>query len=122
MMLISKQRGNLGEELVAKKLKKEGYTVLTKNYRKRTGEVDLIVKNKKNLIFVEVKTRTSTKIDLAEMVRPSQQKKIISAAHCYIAENRITDLTYRFDVALVDMSKEKSVITYISNAFQASEY
>lgn len=58
-MLNSRQRlGKSGEEAVAEYLKKNGYKILSKNYRCKLGEIDLIARDGKNLVFIEVKTRS----------------------------------------------------------------
>lgn len=49
--------GKLGEEIVAKYLKRNGYKIVEKNYKNKFGEIDLIVKKDNMLSFIEVKTR-----------------------------------------------------------------
>lgn len=57
----NKITGNKGEELAAEYLQKKGYTILAKNYRSKWGEVDIIAKQNKVVVFVEVKTKTTDK-------------------------------------------------------------
>ena len=52
--------GAWGEALAAEYLRKKRYKILASSYRSRFGEIDLIVKNRKYLVFVEVKTRKSS--------------------------------------------------------------
>ncbi len=114
--------GHQGEELVLNKLLKDGFKLVTKNYRKRFGEIDLIVSKDKLLVFVEVKLRRSNYFDLSEIVTLTKQKRIIKAAKDYISrninfsENKIL----RFDVALVQKTINNFDIHYIPNAFTAS--
>ncbi len=116
-----KERGQLGEELVANLLKKKGFEILAKNYRKKFGEIDLIAENKDLLLFVEVKLRSSNSIDLAELIGVSKRRRIGAAARAYIAETGCTQKTGRFDVALVDVSQGNPEITYIADAFNIDE-
>lgn len=51
--------GNFGEELATQYLKKLGYQILARNYFCRSGEIDIIAKDKIELVFIEVKTRTN---------------------------------------------------------------
>ena len=114
--------GHQGEELVLNKLLKDGVKLVTKNYRKRFGEIDLIVSKENLLVFVEVKLRRSNYFDLSEIVTLTKQKRIIKAAKDYISrninfsENKIL----RFDVALVQKTINNFDIHYIPNAFTAS--
>jgi len=114
--------GHQGEELVLNKLLKDGFKLVTKNYRKRFGEIDLIVSKENLLVFVEVKLRRSNYFDLSEIVTLTKQKRVIKAAKDYISrninfsENKIL----RFDVALVQKTINNFDIHYIPNAFTAS--
>jgi len=122
MMTERKRRGNYGEDLVAAELKKQGLTIIERNYRKHFGEIDLIAETQDLLVFVEVKTRGAKYIDLGELVLPCQQRKIAKAAKAYLCTYDYTDKVCRFDVALVDMSEKKPCITYIPDAFQTYDY
>lgn len=113
----TKELGDLGETMVAARLEKEGYTIVSRNYQKRYGEIDIIASNNNELIFVEVKMRKSPYFDSAELITPSKQKKIIAVAKAYIAQHTIQEKACRFDVALVDMHHDKPDITYLKNAF-----
>jgi len=107
-----------GEEIVARYLEQRGFTILEKNYRKRFGEVDLIASNDTLLIFVEVKRRNRSYFDLAYLITPSKQKKIIMVAKSYLAQYDHEQKDCRFDVALLKQDQ----VTYIPNAFQEGEY
>jgi len=120
-MTIQKKQGDYGEELVAAELKKRGYQIVACKYRKRYGEIDLIAKKESLLAFVEVKLRSSQKIDLGELIITSKQRKIIAAAKAYLMEHKCDKMNFRFDVALVDNSHGVPSITYIADAFHASE-
>ena len=90
--------GPWGESLAADHLKKKGYSVVACNYHSRFGEIDLIVKNKKYIVFVEVKLRKSDRITSArEYVGNPKQSRIISTAKMWLAEAQ-PQLQPRFDV------------------------
>jgi len=109
--------GNVGENIVANKLKKDGFSILHRNYKKRYGEIDIIAAKKDLLIFVEVKMRKNPLFDLCYLISFSKQKKIIAVAKEYIARYDCLRKICRFDVALIKGTKENYKLTYISNAF-----
>ncbi len=90
--------GAWGEALAAEYLRKKHYTLIAQGYHSRFGEIDLIVKDKKYLVFVEVKLRKTANFALArEYVDRRKQDKISVTASIYLAENP-TKLQPRFDV------------------------
>ena len=94
----SKLTGAWGEALAAEYLRKKRYTVVASGYRCRFGEVDLIVKNRTFLVFVEVKLRKSADFAQAmEYVDRKKQDRIRTTAALYLAANP-TDLQPLFDV------------------------
>lgn len=113
--------GQIGEEYVAKFLKKKHYKILARNYRKRYGEIDIIAENKNYIAFVEVKTRhTDSMTSAAEAVNRQKQLKIIKTASMYLSENE-TEKFCRFDVCEVYVNADnlKVVnINYIEGAFE----
>lgn len=90
--------GAWGEAAAARYLQRKHYKLLATGYRSRFGEIDLIVCNRKYLVFVEVKLRKS-----ADFARPMEyvdhfkQEKLRTTAEIYLSENP-TDLQPRFDV------------------------
>jgi len=105
--------GALGEDLVAKNLEQQGFTIQHRNYRRRYGEVDIIADKDDVLVFVEVKCRKHAYFDVSQLVPWSKQKKIIMVAKDYIARYDHAEKVCRFDVALVEGEK----LTYLENAF-----
>lgn len=97
-MAKSKLTGAWGEALAAEYLRKRGYQLVASGYRCRFGEIDLIVKDRKYLIFVEVKLRKSAKFAQAlEYVDGRKQDRLRTTASIYLSENP-TSLQPRFDV------------------------
>ncbi|MCM1544878.1 MAG: YraN family protein [Ruminococcus sp.] len=89
--------GKLGEDFTASYYSNHGYNVTARNYHSRYGEIDLIAENELYLVFIEVKTRSSSFSSPREAVDRSKQKKIILTAMQYMQEN-LADKQPRFDV------------------------
>ena len=115
-MIISS--GKTGETTAAKFLKKNGYKILERNYRKAYGEIDIIAQKGENVTFVEVKTRKSDAFGTpAEFVTIKKQKRIIKAAYTYIQEKDL-DAEFTFDIVEVYYDGRKVVkVNHIENAF-----
>ena len=97
-MGASNLSGAWGEALAAEYLRKKRYEIVATGYRCRFGEIDLIVRNKRFLVFVEVKLRKSARFAAAgEYVDFRKQSRLRSTAAMYLAENP-TLLQPRFDV------------------------
>ncbi len=116
----TKKTGDRGEDYTADYLKKNGYKILSRNYRKSYGEIDIIASKGKTICFVEVKTRHSGTISQPyEAVDFRKQSKIIKTATAYLIQNSI-ESECRFDVSEVFVDKETlklDRINYIENAF-----
>ena len=113
--------GQWGEEQVAEKLRRDGWTIVARNFRCRMGELDLVAENEIFLAFVEVKLRKDDRFGSAcEAVTPSKQRKLRAAAQYYLMSHP-TRLQPRFDVAEVyapqGVRTETPTIYYIDNAF-----
>lgn len=120
-MKNNRAAGKYGEELVAQYIRKKGFSILARNYRKRYGEIDLIAQNSTVLAFIEVKWRNNPYIDSAEIITSKKQQKIIAVAKEFLLTHTVTNLICRFDVALVEKKGNTTEIRYISNAFTSHE-
>ena len=119
--------GRIGEKAASRFLKGRGYKILAKNLHISHNEIDIIARDKQNLIFIEVKTRTlNPENELpfgtpAQAVNYAKQQRTIQAARSYIKANP-TSLMIRFDVIefILDNSDKKfSSINHIIGAFGA---
>ncbi len=91
--------GKEGEKIATQYLESQGYKVICKNFRCLQGEIDIIASDSSNIIFVEVKTRTSFKYGEAkEAVDNHKQKHIFKAAEYYLYKNRLEGAFVRIDV------------------------
>jgi len=114
--------GAWGEALAAEYLRKKRYEILASGYRCRFGEIDLIVKNRKFLVFVEVKLRKSAGFARArEFVDARKQERIRTTAAMYLAQNP-TELPCRFDVIEIyapeGLETRHPEINHLEDAFQ----
>ena len=105
------------ERIAAEYLKQQGLLLLTRNYSCRHGEIDLIMRDGKNTVFVEVRLRKSNQFGGAVYsITPAKQQKIIRTAQHFLAQHG--DLACRFDVILMQTAQIDG-ITWIKNAFDA---
>ena len=114
--------GAWGESLAAAYLQKKRYKLLATGYRCRFGEIDLIVTDRKYIVFVEVKLRKSDKFASAmEFVDQHKQNRIRTTAEIYLDQNS-TELQPRFDVIEIyapnGIDTEKPIIHHLEDAFQ----
>ena len=118
MSLLKKLLGKEGEDLAARFLIKRGYRIMERNYRTRSGEIDLIALHDGAVVFVEVKTRTSDAFGAPEhAVNPRKQQRMVKAALGYIKYKKLHQVPCRFDVVAITTAAEKEV-ELIQNAFE----
>ena len=121
-MAKSKLSGAWGEALAAEYLRKKRYKLVAQGYRCRFGEIDLIVQDRKYLVFVEVKLRKSANFAPArEYVDRNKQDRLRVTASMYLADNP-TELQPRFDIIEIyapdGAATKKPVIDHMEDAFQ----
>ena len=94
-------RTNLGkhaESLAAEYAETLGLKVLTRNYRRRNGEIDIIAVDGETIVFIEVRSHSSDAFGSpAESITKSKIRKLVAAAEEYIAENNCAESPCRFD-------------------------
>ena len=115
-----KKLGQSGEKMAVKYLRKKGYRILEQNYRNRLGEIDIIARQRKTIVFVEVKTRRDTRFgDPKWSVTPKKQQRISMVALQYLKERDMNGLPARFDVvSIVHPHGGKGTIELVRNAFE----
>ena len=113
-----KELGKKGEEVATRFLKKHGYRIVQKNYICKMGEIDVIAKEKDTLVFVEVKTRTSTTFGPPQLaVNPSKQMQLSKVALNFLNEKKLDDVKARFDVVAILLRPKGEEIELIKDAF-----
>ena len=106
--------GKIGESLAVDYLIKQNYQLIERNFRCKRGEIDIIAKDKQELIFVEVKTRANKKYGKpAEAVTNQKKKHIYKAAEYYLAIHKKLDEYIRIDVIEVYLYKKTYYIHHI---------
>ena len=100
--------GKLGEKLACKWYTDRKYKLLDINYKTRLGEIDIIAMKKKEIVFIEVKTRKNSNFyEAKEAVTFSKQSKIKAAAAQFLAENDFEDFKWQ----ILDNKKYRTEIT-----------
>jgi putative endonuclease len=113
-----RQLGDHGEDLAAAALKQQGYKILERNFVTPLGEIDIIARQGKVVVVVEVKTRRGSRFGAPqEAVNPSKQGRLRRLAEYYLKAKRLTDSPVRFDVVAVTLAGDEPRVEIISNAF-----
>ncbi len=91
--------GNAGESLAEEFLKGKGYEIIDRQFLTRLGEIDLVARDGREVVFVEVKTRANADFGYPEeSVTPRKLKKIAMAAELYVRQKGLSNAPYRIDV------------------------
>ena len=114
--------GRQGEKLAEKYLKKNGYRILARNYRCRSGEIDLVAEEGRTLVFIEVKTRSNASCGHPlEGIDLRKQGRLSRAAGEYLLKNGDTERPCRFDAVSVLADNNGTVIELVKNAFEQKD-
>jgi len=110
--------GKTGEDLACRELRRRGYAILARRYRRRLGELDIVARDGRTLVFVEVKARESHEFGAAaEAVTPLKQRTMAQLAIDYMARHRLTSEPCRFDVVTIHLEAGRPVVEVYQNAF-----
>ena len=111
----TRKKGSSGEDQAVDYLLSNGYTIITRNYQSRKGEIDCIAESPDgHLVFIEVKAGRSTSSGHPfYWINKSKQKKIVSMAKLYLFEHEISNKPCRFDAIAIVNGK----IEHLKNAF-----
>jgi len=110
--------GKKGESVAVRYLKKQGYKIIEQNFRSKAGEIDIIAREKKTLVFVEVKTRSSRTFGSPKWAVTLKKQRAISMAALYYL--KMTSQIYanaRFDVVSILAQGKENQIELVRNAF-----
>ncbi len=114
MQKNSYEKGRIGEKIAVKYLENNGFQIIEKNYKSSFGEIDIIAKDGKYIVFIEVKLRNSVRYGFPrESVNKAKQKNIIKTAVDFISKKCLTNIDFRFDVIEVLENR----VEHIENAF-----
>ncbi|MDH3534816.1 MAG: YraN family protein [Gammaproteobacteria bacterium] len=116
------RKGLRYEDRARKYLERHGLLLLQQNFRCRFGEIDLVMRDRDAICFIEVKFRGSLAFGgAANSLPPSKQQKIIKTALTFLAiHDKLTGLALRFDALLIQQQSDGSdQVEWIKNAFYA---
>jgi putative endonuclease len=113
-MFWKKFLGESGETLAAIYLKKNGYTIIARNYKCRYGEIDIIAKEKNTWCFIEVKAIAKSKAESPfDTIGKKKMEHIENSAAQYVAENKLGNELVRFDAVGIRISAGKQEIELV---------
>ena len=111
--------GLYGEDLACEDLERRGYAIVTRRYRTKHGEIDIIARDQDYLVFVEVKTRHDGSFgDPEEAVTLQKQQRMVWMATDYLTRQNIGEVACRFDVVSINAHTSPPAITLIVDAFR----
>jgi putative endonuclease len=118
-MLNSKQQfGIHAEDLAVRHLKRRGYKIVARNYRTQAGEIDIIARDGRTLVFIEVKGRQSARFGSAKAaVTHRKQQQVAKVALWYLKETEQMGASARFDVVAVTRRAGETTVEIVRNAF-----
>src|ERR1043166_4139849 len=118
------RRGTHGEKLACRHLRRNGYKILSRNFRGRTGgEIDLVCRDGDTLVFVEVKTRTSEDFGRPlDAVDRDKRKRVARGGLAWLRLLDEPDILFRFDVVEVIVAEgAEPRLEILQNAFSLPE-
>jgi putative endonuclease len=111
-------QGTAAEDLACRYLETRGLKLVARNFRCRSGELDLIMRDGAQLVFVEVRSRRHSRYGTpAESVTRAKQQRLLRAAAFYLQRRRL-DLPCRFDVVAILQADGEPEMEWIRDAFQ----
>jgi putative endonuclease len=111
-----KQLGKLGEEKAVRYLISKGFKILDRNYKCKTGEIDIIAMEGKTLVFIEVKTRRGLSYGLpCESVTSAKKRHLLRTLRYYVAFHGLEEMDMRVDVIEILALKKGIYLNHIKN-------
>jgi putative endonuclease len=120
MQVTTLDIGKQAEQLACHHLEQQGLRLLTTNYRSRYGEIDLIMRDRDTIVFVEVRSRKQGNlVDSLASIDRHKQRKLIRTAQFYLLVNpTLAKQPARFDVIAITQQTDVAQIDWIKDAFQ----
>ncbi len=114
--------GRRGEDAAAAYLERMGFTIIERNWRTKSGEIDIIALDEETLVLLEVKTRRSVRNGTPEeAVSPTKQKRLARLARAYVASTGAQPLNIRFDVIGIRiLSEDRALLRHHRAAFDVA--
>jgi putative endonuclease len=117
---VKKSLGQRGEDAAARYLRRKGYRLLARHVDSPLGELDIIAVDDRTIVFVEVKTRTTTDAGHpADAIDDRKERRMTQAAVAYLKANGLLRYSARFDVVAIMWAEaaRRPVIEHYENAF-----
>lgn len=116
-----KDAGENGENAALTHLQQAGLKLISKNYRFRGGELDLVMLEKQTLVFIEVRFRRNRDFGgaLASVTAKKQQRMMLTAQHFLQSHPEYQSLRARFDVVSLEGSRTNTTLQWVRDAFSA---
>lgn len=122
---MQEKRGNsslgaIGESIAVTFLKGQGFTIVERNFRCVCGELDIVAREGRTIVFVEVKCRNNENYGSPQLaVTPFKQRQISKAALVWLSHRKLYDAEARFDVVAILVHRgELPQIEHIRDAFE----
>lgn len=119
-----KETGELGEDIAVEHLEKERYKILARNWKNKWGEIDIVVKKKRKIIFVEVKT-LQRKTDAPPVFLPEDQinekkkRQLVKMAQIYLLRNKLSlGIPHQIDVIAIELTDGEPKIRHLENVLE----
>lgn len=114
--------GRQSEDLAVDFLKQKGYGILERNFRSPWGEIDIIAQDKDFLVFIEVRSLSSSYFAQPdETITRSKKRKLVKSAQYYFLKRNLRETFSRFDVVSIAYEGTQPKITLYANAFSLEE-
>ena len=101
--------GKLGEDLAAQYLVKRGYKILGRNFRTRLGELDIICRKGRLIVFVEVKTLLSNESGFEPELHFTREKmaRMKKTIQLYLLQNNLLEIEFRLDLIALELNEQQ---------------
>ena len=109
-----KDVGKLGEDIATKYLENKGFRIMERNFYCKQGEIDIIAKQGKEIVFIEVKTRLNNNFGTpAEAINNLKKMHILKSAQYFLYKTKLFDRDVRFDAIEVLLQNGKFIVNHI---------
>lgn len=103
--------GNWGELVAATYLEAHGYTVLARQWRCERGEIDLVVRDGDEWVFVEVRTRRGESAGTPEAsITPKKAQRLLQLAQEYLLAHQLEDVNWRIDLMAIQLDESGKLV------------
>lgn len=114
--MTTRARGDLGERLAREYLERHGYQFIAEKYYAKGGEIDLVMRDQGEIVFVEVKLRTNRWFGAgAESIGREKRRRLRQACHYFLLKEGVR-VHWRIDVVVVDLGGREPVFEHLLSA------